>query len=116
VVPLNWARLRRSIAADAEIGAHARRPGRVLDRIRLSFLAEAFSIQGFMPGMPRIAHWLWRQDRKAMALFFQSRVSELFAGTSIRRRARARHHARPWHRRRHRETAVVDDYVSIMQG
>ncbi|MCE8000106.1 MAG: serine O-acetyltransferase [Rhodobiaceae bacterium] len=27
----------------------------------------------------RIAHWLWTQDRKPMALFIQSRVSELFA-------------------------------------
>src|SRR4051812_20452565 len=27
----------------------------------------------------RIAHWLWTQDRKWMALFFQSRVSQLFA-------------------------------------
>ena len=27
----------------------------------------------------RIAHWLWRKDRKAMALFFQSRMSQLFA-------------------------------------
>jgi serine O-acetyltransferase len=27
----------------------------------------------------RIGHWLWRQNRKALALFFQSRISELFA-------------------------------------
>ena len=27
----------------------------------------------------RIAHWLWRQGRKPMALFFQNRVSDLFA-------------------------------------
>ncbi len=26
----------------------------------------------------RVAHWLWRQDRHGMALFFQSRISELF--------------------------------------
>ncbi len=26
----------------------------------------------------RIAHWLWRQNREAMALYLQSRVSELF--------------------------------------
>jgi len=26
----------------------------------------------------RIAHWLWTQDREGMALFFQSRISELF--------------------------------------
>ena len=26
----------------------------------------------------RIAHWLWNHDRHAMALFFQSRISELF--------------------------------------
>ena len=26
----------------------------------------------------RIAHWLWTSDRRAMALFFQSRISELF--------------------------------------
>src|ERR1700748_567263 len=27
----------------------------------------------------RIGHWLWRQNRHALALFFQSRISELFA-------------------------------------
>src|ERR1700722_2007204 len=27
----------------------------------------------------RIGHWLWRENRKGLALFFQSRISELFA-------------------------------------
>jgi serine O-acetyltransferase len=27
----------------------------------------------------RVAHWLWHKDRKGMALFIQSRVSEVFA-------------------------------------
>ncbi len=32
------------------------------------------ALQGY-----RVAHWLWNNDRRAMALYLQSRISELFA-------------------------------------
>ena len=38
----------------------------------------------------RIANWLWRKDRKALALFLQSRMSELF-GIDIHPNARLGH-------------------------
>jgi serine O-acetyltransferase len=64
----------------------------------------------------RIAHWLWHQNRKAMALFLQSRVSELFA-VDIHPAAKMGRGIMLDHATSIviGETAVVEDDVSIMQ-
>src|SRR6202451_4077804 len=64
----------------------------------------------------RIAHWLWREDRIAMALFFQSRISPLFAvvihPAAVMGRGIMIDHATGVVIG---ETSVVEDDVSIMQ-
>jgi serine O-acetyltransferase len=64
----------------------------------------------------RIAHWLWSRDRKAMALFVQSRISNLFA-VDIHPAARIGQGIMLDHATGIviGETAVVEDDVSIMQ-
>jgi len=64
----------------------------------------------------RIAHWLWGEGRKAMALFFQSRISELFA-VDVHPAARIGQGIMFDHATGIviGETAVVEDDVSIMQ-
>jgi serine O-acetyltransferase len=64
----------------------------------------------------RIAHWLWKEGRKWMALFFQSRVSQLF-GVDIHPAARVGKGIMLDHGTGIviGETAVVEDDVSIMQ-
>jgi serine O-acetyltransferase len=64
----------------------------------------------------RIAHWLWREGRKPMALFLQSRISQLFAvdvhpAAKIGRGIMFDHATGIVIG----ETAVVEDDVSIMQ-
>ncbi|MEI9993704.1 MAG: serine O-acetyltransferase [Rhizomicrobium sp.] len=65
----------------------------------------------------RFAHWLWRHERRAMALFIQSRVSELFQVDIHPAAAMGKgimiDHATGVVIG---ETAVVEDDVSIMQG
>jgi serine O-acetyltransferase len=64
----------------------------------------------------RVAHWLWRQGRRAMALFLQSRISQKFAvdihPAAVIGRGIMLDHATGIVIG---ETAVVDDDVSIMQ-
>ena len=64
----------------------------------------------------RIAHWLWTQERKAMALFLQSRISQLFA-VDIHPAAEMGRGIMIDHATGVviGETAVVEDDVSIMQ-
>ncbi|MBV9550455.1 MAG: serine O-acetyltransferase [Alphaproteobacteria bacterium] len=64
----------------------------------------------------RIAHWLWAQQRKWMALFFQSRSSQLFA-VDIHPASRLGRGIMIDHGTGIviGETAVVEDDVSIMQ-
>jgi len=64
----------------------------------------------------RIAHWLWQDGRAAMALFLQSRVSQLFA-VDIHPAARMGRGIMLDHATGIviGETAVVEDDVSIMQ-
>ncbi len=64
----------------------------------------------------RIGHWLWGRGRKAMALFLQSRISNLFA-VDIHPAARIGQGIMLDHATGIviGETAVVDDDVSIMQ-
>ena len=65
----------------------------------------------------RISHWLWGQGREGMALFFQSRISELF-DVDIHPRARFGRGIMIDHATGVvvGETAVVEDDVSIMHG
>lgn len=65
----------------------------------------------------RIANWLWRNDRKAMALFFQNRISVVF-GVDIHPAARIGQGIMLDHATGIviGETAIVEDNVSIMQA
>jgi len=65
----------------------------------------------------RIGHWLWKQNRRPMALFFQSRVSELFA-VDIHPAARLGRGIMIDHATGViiGETAVVEDDVSMLHG
>ena len=109
-----------AIAADPEIGAAFRADlSAVLDRDPACHsFAEAFLFyKGFHALQSwRIAHWLWNQGRGAMALFFQSRISQLFA-VDIHPAARLGRGIMIDHATGVviGETAVVEDDVSIMQ-
>jgi serine O-acetyltransferase len=65
----------------------------------------------------RIAHWLWAQQREGMALFFQSRMSELF-DVDIHPAARLGRGIMIDHATGVviGETAVVEDDVSMLHG
>jgi serine O-acetyltransferase len=65
----------------------------------------------------RIAHWLWTQGREGMALFFQSRMSELF-DVDIHPAARLGRGLMIDHASGVviGETAVVEDEVSMLHG
>ena len=65
----------------------------------------------------RIAHWLWRQKREGMALFFQSRISQLF-GVDIHPAAELGRGIMIDHASGVviGETAVVEDDVSLLHG
>ncbi len=65
----------------------------------------------------RIAHWLWTQNRDGMALFFQSRVSELF-DVDIHPAAKLGRGIMIDHATGVviGETAVVEDDVSMLHG
>jgi serine O-acetyltransferase len=109
-----------AIAADPDIGAAMRADlSAVLDRDPAchSFVEAFLFYKGFHAlECFRIAHWLWRQDRKAMALFFQSRISQLFA-VDIHPAAKMGRGIMIDHATGVviGETAVVEDDVSIMQ-
>jgi len=65
----------------------------------------------------RITHWLWSQGRRALALHFQSRISEVFA-VDIHPAARIGSGVMIDHGTGVviGETAVVEDDVSLLQG
>lgn len=65
----------------------------------------------------RVAHWLWTHDRRAMALFLQNRMSELFA-VDIHPAARIGKGVFVDHATGIviGETAVVEDDVSMLHG
>ena len=65
----------------------------------------------------RVAHWLWQSGRHAMALYFQSRISELF-GVDIHPAARLGKGLMIDHATGVviGETAVVEDDVSMLHG
>jgi serine O-acetyltransferase len=70
------------------------------------------ALQGY-----RIAHWLWQQERSGMALFLQSRISEVFQ-VDIHPAARIGKGILVDHATGIviGETCVLDDNISIMQG
>ena len=109
-----------AIAAEPEIGAALRADlSAVLERdpAGQSIADAVLYYKGFHSlECYRIAHWLWRQDRKAMALFFQSRISQLFA-VDIHPAAKLGRGIMIDHATGVviGETAVVEDDVSIMQ-
>jgi serine O-acetyltransferase len=65
----------------------------------------------------RVGHWLWHQNRHALALFFQSRISELFA-VDIHPAAKLGRGIMIDHATGVviGETAVVEDDVSMLHG
>ena len=65
----------------------------------------------------RAAHYYWQEDRKALAQFFQSRISEVF-GVDIHPAARLGHGILMDHATGIviGETAVVEDYVSMLHA
>jgi serine O-acetyltransferase len=109
-----------AIAADPEIGTAIRADlSAVLERDPACHsFAEAFLYYKGFHALEswRVAHWLWGRDRTAMALFFQSRISQLFA-VDIHPAARLGRGLMLDHGTGIviGETAVVEDDVSIMQ-
>jgi serine O-acetyltransferase len=108
-------------AADPEIGAAARADlSAVFERDPAchSYVEAFLYYKGFHAlECYRIAHWLWRRDRHAMALFLQSRISELFA-VDIHPAAKMGRGIMIDHGTGVviGETAVVEDDVSMLHG
>ena len=65
----------------------------------------------------RVAHWLWQQERRGMALYLQSRISEIF-GVDIHPAARIGHGILLDHATGIviGETSILEDNISILQG
>ena len=110
-----------AIEADPGIGAAVRADlSAVFERDPAchSYLQAFLYFKGFHAlECHRIAHWLWGQGRGPLALFFQSRMSELFAvdihpAVQMGRGIMMDHATGIVIG----ETAVVEDDVSIMQG
>jgi len=110
-----------AIAADPQIGAAMRADlSAVFDRDPAcnSYVEAFLYYKGFHAlQCYRISHWLWGQDRHAMALFLQSRISELFA-VDIHPAARLGRGIMIDHGTGVviGETAVVEDDVSMLHG
>jgi len=83
-----------------------------------SFVEPFLFFKGFQSLQAyRITHWLWAKGRKAMALHFQSRISEVF-GVDIHPAARIGRGVMIDHGTGVviGETTVVEDDVSMLQG
>jgi serine O-acetyltransferase len=75
--------IREAYAAEPSIGAIAARDMRVVrerDPACTTYLQPFLYFKGY-GGLQayRIAHWLWKEDRRILSYHLQSRVSELFA-------------------------------------
>lgn len=111
----------QAIGADAEIGPAVRADlSAVFDRDPAchSYVQAFLFFKGFHAlECYRVAHWLWREGREGMALFFQSRMSELF-DVDIHPAARLGRGIMIDHATGVviGETAVVEDDVSIMHN
>ncbi|MCC6356212.1 MAG: serine O-acetyltransferase [Verrucomicrobiae bacterium] len=108
-----------AMAADPEIGASARADIRAVsdrDPAAAGYAPTLLFFKGFQAIQAhRIAHWYWGQGRRSLAMFFQSRVSEVF-GVDIHPAARIGRgilldHASSFVAG---ETAVIEDDVSIL--
>jgi serine O-acetyltransferase len=110
-----------AMTADPDIGAAARADlSAVFERDPAcnSYVEAFLYYKGFHAlQCYRISHWLWLQDRHAMALFLQSRISELFA-VDIHPAARMGRGIMIDHATGVviGETAVVEDDVSMLHG
>jgi len=110
-----------AFAADGEIGAAVRADLSAIyerDPADHSYLQAFLFFKGFHAlQCYRIAHWLWRAGRKPMALFFQNRISDLFA-VDIHPAARIGRGIMMDHATGVviGETAVVEDDVSMLHG
>jgi serine O-acetyltransferase len=110
-----------ALAADSEIGAAVRADlSAVFERDpACESYAQAFLFfKGFHAlESYRIGHRLWKQDRKALALFFQSRISQMF-GVDIHPAAKLGRGIMMDHATGIviGETAVVEDDVSMLHG
>lgn len=108
-----------AMAADPEIGAAARADISAVserDPASVGFAHTLLFFKGFQALQAhRIAHWYWQAGRRELAMFFQSRVSEVF-GVDIHPAARIGRgilldHASSFVAG---ETAVIEDDVSIL--
>ena len=111
----------QAIKASAEIGAAVRADlSAVFERDPAchSYVEAFLYYKGFHAlECYRISHWLWSQKRQGMALFFQSRISELF-DVDIHPAARLGRGIMIDHATGVviGETAVVEDDVSMLHG
>jgi serine O-acetyltransferase len=110
-----------ALANDPEIGRAVRADLVAIherDPATQSYLRPLLFYKGFLAIQThRIAHWLWRQNRQALAYFMQSRASEIF-GVDIHPAARFGRGIMIDHGTAVviGETAVVEDDVSMLQG
>lgn len=110
-----------AIASDPQIGAAMRADLSAVyerDPACHSYVEAFLYYKGFHAlQCYRISHWLWQQKRPAMALFLQSRISELFA-VDIHPAARLGRGIMIDHATGVviGETAVVEDDVSMLHG
>ena len=110
-----------ALAADAAIGDAVRSDlSAVFERDPAchSYVDAFLFYKGFMSlQCHRVAHWLWENDRKPIALFLQGRVSELF-GVDIHPAAKIGRGIMMDHATGIviGETAVVEDDVSMLHG
>jgi len=112
--------IEEALASDAGIGAAVRADIEAVferDSACHDFLTPFLFFKGFHALQSyRVAHWLWRQNRNALALFFQNRVS-CQLGVDIHPAARIGKGIMLDHATGIviGETAVVKDNVSMMQ-
>ncbi|MDX9875382.1 MAG: serine O-acetyltransferase [Spongiibacteraceae bacterium] len=113
--------IEQALANDPSIGVALRRDLQAFfdrDPACHSYSAPFLYFKGFHALQAhRVAHWLWRQGRQSLALFFQNRVSGEF-GVDIHPAARLGSGILLDHATGVviGETAVVGDNVSIMQS
>ncbi len=73
-----------AMTKDPSIGAAARRDLRAVSERDPASAARLATVLLYFKGYHalqsyRVAHWLWTQGRRALALYFQSRISQAFA-------------------------------------